>query len=84
LTLTRPRRTRILFPGRQPTPSDPIPGRAAGYPDGSPTDPDERNQRIRFLGVMVSLRRWSAQPVRAEGNNSGGSVESHPGHGASS
>src|SRR5213080_2426802 len=27
-----------------------LPGRAGGYPTGPPTDPDVRNERIRFLG----------------------------------
>src|SRR5207249_9337957 len=27
-----------------------FPGRASGYPTGPPTDPDVRNERIRFLG----------------------------------
>ena len=39
-----------------------FPGRAAGYPDGSPTDPDECDSYIRFLGITASLRRSSARP----------------------
>ena len=39
-----------------------IPGRAAGYPNGSPTDPDECNEHIRFLSVTVSLHRRNARP----------------------
>ena len=31
-----------------------LPGRAGGYPPGPPTDPDVRNERIRFLRPSVS------------------------------
>ena len=31
-----------------------------GYPPGTPTDPDVQISRIRFLSVIVSLRRQNA------------------------
>jgi hypothetical protein len=47
-----------------------IPGRVAGYPNGSPTDPDERHERIRFLRSRFRCvhgvhdpGRWESVPL---------------------